>query len=240
MIQLLNAEIHRTKYRKIFYVEEILIIAIALLCTINTELIDKNDIIKNALTYGSVILPISFIPIYLYIWQVDFSSRFINNILISGVSRATYFLSKLCLSYIMCIILSVSYSLTILFSSGGDLKDVHLPHFFISMSILICLYLVAFTIGLMIYLLIDSVALSTIVYALFVLLSENLLFSILNQIGMNAQNILDYFIFQNISKAVTFYGLSIDGKISMLVGGMFWWLLSMTLSMKVIKDREFK
>lgn len=240
MIKLLNAEIYRAKYRRIFYVAEILLIAIALFSTMNTELTDKIDIIENSLTYGSVILPLSFIPIYLYIWQADFSSRFINNILISGVSRIKYFMTKLFLSYVMCTILSVSFSLPILFASGGNFNDINLTQFFIRMGIQTILYLVVFTMGLMIYLLIDSVALSTTVYILFILLCENLLFSLLNQIGFRAKDILNYFIFQNISKAVTFYGLNMSEKFSMLVGGIFWWSLSMIVSIKIINDKEFK
>lgn len=239
MSHLLKAEIYRIKCKKIFYLAVAVIMFIALFSVMSAESADINETIDKSLTYGTIILPLSFILIYLYVWQADFSSRFINNILISGVSRSNYFIAKLFIIYTMGIIMVISYSFPILFFSCIS-QGVLFSHIVVVVMVQMLLYLVVLTMGLMIYILVDSVALSTTVYLLFVLLSENLISSLLNQIGFNVKEILKYFIFQNLSKTISIYDLDISERYPIVIGGLLLLAVSFSISMRMLKNKEFK
>ena len=107
-------------------------------------------------------------------------------------------------------------------------------------GIQLLLYLVVLTLGLMIYILVDSAALSTAVYVLLVLLFENLMNSFLIQIAAAFQKVSQYFLFQNLSKVVDIFKMSGAEKRSVLTGGIAVWAAALAVSILILQKKEYK
>ena len=196
--------------------------------------------IRESLTYGTVVIPVIFIPVYLQVWQIDFGSRFINNILVSGISRIFYYFGKLMIMYLLGSVLTLVYSLGVFgwsYCLGGAFP-IH--EFLPVIAAQLLLYLVVITVGLMLYIAVDSVALSTAVYLLFIILFENLIDTVMKQMHISIEKISSYMIMQNLSKAVYVSDLGKSEIDSMIVGGIILWFASVIISISILTGREYK
>lgn len=240
MLNLIRADLFRIKFKKILYVAFIALALIAIFYIGTADDIEINEIVAKSLTFGSVLLPLFFIPIYLYIWQRDFGTRFVNTILISGISRSKYYVTKLILTYLVGGILVIGYSVSVFIYSYLTLGKFSLSEMLLAAGVQLLLYFVVMTVGLMIYILVDSVALSTTVYLLFVLLGENLMGSLLNQFGFDVNSIFKLFLFQNLSKVVGIAHMDTKDIYTLLISGLIIWGLSIIVSILFLKDKEYK
>ena len=240
MFHLLKAEIFRMKKKKLLYFSFLAVVVMAVFYMKFTEFVGVDELVKKSLSFGTILLPVIFIPFYLCIWQEDISTRFVNNILISGVSRIPYYITKLAVTYLTGAIVVTGYSLTVFLTalltegrfSIGEMASVA--------GIQLFLYLAVLTFGLMVYILVDSVALSTAVYVLFVLLFENLINSFLIQMDAAFQKVSQYFLFQNLSKVVDIFQMSGAEKNSILTGGIAVWAVAFAISILILQKKEYK
>lgn len=240
MIHLLKAEIFRMKKKKLLYFSFLAVVAVAVLYMQYTEAMSADELVKKSLSFGTVLLPVVFIPFYLCIWQEDISTRFVNNILISGVSRIPYYITKLAVTYLAGVIFVTGYSMSVFFTAWLTEGRFSLGEMVYVAGIQLLLYLVVLTLGLMIYILVDSVALSTAVYVLLVLLFENLMNSFLIQMAAAFQKVSQYFLFQNLSKVVDIFKMSGAEKRSVLTGGIAVWAVALAISILILQKKEYK
>lgn len=236
----IKAESFRISKKKIFYFVFVSLLLLALFYCKTVEADSAQDIIKASLTYGTAIIPILFIPVFLQVWQADFNSRFINNVLVSGMSRVSYYLGKLIMMYLLAGIMTFVYSFGVLvfacFFNGKFLLSEFLP----VIAVQLFLYLVVMTIGLTIYIVVDSAALSTAVYLLFILLFENLASALMKQIQLDVEKISPYMIMQNLSKAVSVMDLPKKELYPMITSGAVLWMIAIGISILLLKEREYK
>ena len=226
----IKAEVFRISRKKVFYFAFFVLVCFALFYCKTAE----------SLTYGTVVIPVIFIPVYLQVWQIDFGSRFINNILVSGISRIFYYFGKLMIMYLLGSVLTLVYSLGVFgwsYCLGGAFP-IH--EFLPVIAAQLLLYLVVITVGLMLYIAVDSVALSTAVYLLFIILFENLIDTVMKQMHISIEKISSYMIMQNLSKAVYVSDLGKSEIDSMIVGGIILWFASVIISISILTGREYK
>lgn len=235
----IKAELFRLSRKKIFYIAFVALICLALFYCKTVEG-DAETVIKASLTYGTAVIPIFFIPIYLQVWQTDFISRFINNILVSGMSRVYYYFGKLLIMYMLGSILTLLYGFGVLifsyFFSGEFLIGEFLP----VLVVQLLLYLVVLTIGLMFYVVVDSVAPATAVYLLFILLFESLISALMKQMHINIEKISSFMIMQNLSKVVSVMSFQKDEIYSLIISGVALWIIAIGISILLLKEREYK
>lgn len=239
-MNLIRAELYRISRKKILYISFVSLICLALFFCKSSKAEETETIIKTALTYGTAVIPIMFILVYLQVWQADFSSRCINNILISGMSRIYYYFGKLVLMNLLGGILAFVYALGVLVFSYFFKGEFLISEFLPAIAIQIFLYFVVMTIGLMIYIVVDSPAVSTAVYLLFVLLFENLISELMKQVNINIEKISSYLIMQNLSKAVSVINMRRNEIYLLVVSGIVLWIVSISISILLLKEREYK
>lgn len=229
----------RMRKKKILYFSFLAVLLTAVIYMNFTEAEGTAEFVKNSLAFGTVLLPIIFIPLYLCIWQEDFSSRVVNNILISGISRIQHYITKLNVIYFFGILFVTGYNLTVF--AGFYLAEGEFPVEMIwAAGIQMLLYMVVLTLGLMLYILVESVALSTAVYVLFVLLFENVFKSLLMQMNINTHEIGQYFLFQNLSRAADVTALSVSERGSILIGSVVVWAVAVCIGVLTLRGREYK
>ena len=236
----IKAEVFRISRKKVFYFAFFVLVCFALFYCKSAEGREPETLIRESLTYGTVVIPVIFIPVYLQVWQIDFGSRFINNILVSGISRIFYYFGKLMIMYLLGSVLTLVYSLGVFgwsYCLGGAFP-IH--EFLPVIAAQLLLYLVVITVGLMLYIAVDSVALSTAVYLLFIILFENLIDTVMKQMHISIEKISSYMIMQNLSKAVYVSDLGKSEIDSMIVGGIILWFASVIISISILTGREYK
>lgn len=236
----IKAEVFRISRKKVFYFAFFALVCFALFYCKTAEGREPETLIRESLTYGTVVIPVTFIPVYLQVWQTDFGSRFINNILVSGISRIFYYFGKLMIMYLLGGVLTLVYSLGVFgwsYCLGGTFP-IH--EFLPVIAAQLLLYSVVITVGLMLYIMVDSVALSTAVYLLFILLFENLIDVVMKQMHISIEKISSYMIMQNLSKSVYISDLGKREIDSMIVGGIILWFASVIISISILTGREYK
>lgn len=236
----IKAELYRISRKKVFYVAFVGLLGLALFYCKAIEESAVKSVVKTALTYGTAAIPILFIPIYLQVWQTDFNSRFINNLLVSGISRIQYFWGKLLVMYLLGMIYSLGYGYGIMAFAYIFRGECLVEEFLPVMAVQMFLYLVVMTIGLMIYIIVNQAALSTAVYLLFILLFESLTSTLIKQLHMDLNRISSYMIMQNLSKAVSIMELQKNEIDSLVISGIILWIGTVCISIRVLKRREYK
>ncbi|MBD5545152.1 MAG: hypothetical protein HDR01_13195 [Lachnospiraceae bacterium] len=236
----IKAELFRFSRKKVFYIAFLGLVCLALFFCKTIEADDAGMVVKASLTYGTAVIPILFVPIYLQIWQADFASRFINNILVSGMSRVHYYFGKLLMMYLFGEVLALIYGFSVLIFSYCLKGEFLIGEYLKAIAVQNLLYLVVMAVGLMIYIVVDVAALSTAVYLLFILLFENLVSALLKQMHINIEKISSYMIMQNLTKAVSVVNLQKNEIYPMLISGIVLWIISVGISVFLLKEREYK
>ncbi|WNS40767.1 hypothetical protein [Paenibacillus sp. MMS20-IR301] len=237
---LLKADIYRVWKNK-----RLLLITLAVICIAAVLVKTAGEqtpvaVILQGMKSGTLVLPVMFIPVYLFTWQTDFTSRTVNNVLVSGVSRKCYFAGKLILTYILGTVFVVAYSCTIcltayLLLGAYDPGEVILP-----LILQTILYEIVLSLGFMIYTLMRAAALPTALYLLLVLLGENLLSLLMHQLNLDAGRLSPYWLFRNLSRVLGIAELSRPDWIQMAIGGVVIWLVTVAWSWISFAGEELK
>ncbi|KPG72018.1 ABC transporter permease [Enterococcus sp. RIT-PI-f] len=219
MSQLIKADMYRLSKSKIIYVVVLLEMFAVLLAVqiLSTE--NRLSLLHNLLINGTIFLPMLFIPIYVLIWQNDFVNRTINSVLISGLSRQRYYVSKVAITFIMGILFVMIYSCFSFVYTLILQGNVDFPGFVRIVGVQTVLYLVVLVIGLFFFSLENSAALSTASYVLFVLLGEDIANIFLGHFGINTQRLSQYYLFKNLALVAQVDAISQTQLVKMLVSG---------------------
>lgn len=237
---LLRADLYRLTKKKGLLLLTLAVMCIALLMVKTAGEEDAVTVITRVLRSGTLLLPVMFIPIYLFAWHADFMSRTVNNVLISGVSRKGYFGSKILLTYLIGTVFIAAYSFSAILSAYVLLGSFNLGKIMLTLGIQIILYYIVLSLGFMIYTLVRTTALPTTVYLLIVLLGENLLSVLMNQFNMDAGRLAPYLLFQNLSRVVSIEALSRPDWTGMIIGGLVIWIVTVGWSWVKFSGEELK
>lgn len=237
---LLRADVYRMWRKKRLLLLTLAVMFIGCLMVRTAGEQDALMVITRVLRSGTLLLPVMFIPVYLFTWHTDFTSRAVNNVLISGISRKGYFGSKLLLTYLTGTVLVAAYSLSAILSAYVSLGSFNLGTIMLALGLQIILYYIVLSLGFMIYTLVRTTALPTTVYLLIVLLGENLLSVLMNQMNMDAGRLSPYLLFQNLSRVVSIGEFSRQDWSGMVIGGFVIWIVAVGWSWVRFSGEELK
>ncbi|AIQ45774.1 hypothetical protein R70723_07675 [Paenibacillus sp. FSL R7-0273] len=240
MKTLLRADVYRIWRKKRLLLLTLAVMCIALLMVKTAGEQDALTVITRVLRSGTLLLPVMFIPIYLFTWHTDFTSRAVNNVLISGVSRKVYFGSKILLTYMVGTVLVAAYSLSAILSAYVLLGSFNPEKIMLTIGLQIILYYIVLSLGFMIYTLVRTTALPTALYLLIVLLGENLLNVLMSQMKMDAGRLSPYLLFQNLSRVVNIGEFSHAEWTGMIIGGFVIWSVTVGWSWVRFSGEELK
>ncbi|MBL1227832.1 ABC transporter permease [Enterococcus sp. BWB1-3] len=240
MYQLIKADLYHVSRTKAFYITLLCALSVTLFFTLTTAIDDRMMFIQSLMINGTVLLPMLFIPIFMLVWQKDFVSRTVNSVLISGISREKYYFSKLATTYLLGTLLVVVYNVSTLIFSLGIQGSIHFLEILGILGLQTILYLVVLAIGLFLYSLENSAALSTAVYVLIILLGENVVTIFLEQLGADAQKISQYFLFKNLGAVVQLNEMSQDQLVKVFVGALLLLIVAMTCTVTMLQRKELK
>ncbi|MGC6768774.1 hypothetical protein [Enterococcus sp. LJL51] len=240
MYQLIKADLYHASKSKTIYIALLCALIVTLFSTLTTTIDERMMSIRSLMVNGTVLLPMLFIPIYMLVWQKDFVCRTVNSALISGVSREKYYFSKMVTTYLLGTLLITIYNISAVIFSFKFQGSIQFIEILGILGLQTILYLVVLSIGLFLYSLENSAALSTAVYVLIILLGENVVNIFLEQLGVDMQNLSQYFLFKNLAAVAQLSELSQDHLVKVLVGALLLLIAAITCTISILQRKELK
>lgn len=202
MINLFKADVYRILRGRVsmFSLLGILILSIFLG---NAPESGKNvDSLIGLFSIGTMILPLFFTSIYMATFGNEFSYRVVNNSLVSGVKRSTYYLSKVILTFVMTSIFVLVFFSGLILTLKLRTNNLFINEFFRVLIAQIPLYIGVSSIGILCYNLIKTPYIANVVFVSIAFVGDNLLSSIIGTFLPRLDFLLDTFIFSNLSNVI--------------------------------------
>ena len=198
------------------------------------------EAIKDGLSNASIFVSIFMINIFMVVWGHEFTHRVVNNSLIFGIQRRTYFYSKVLLTFGMTLLFLAVYTsalgITVWLTAGG----FSLLEMFKMLLLQLPLYFAVSLIGVLLFNVIKSGNVATSIFVALILVGEGLASSVISTYFSAAEVLLDTLLFTNI-RLLTDY-LKLSGQTVGLIfsSAVVYGLICYMCSYQVFKAREFK
>ncbi|XMB66303.1 ABC transporter permease subunit [Mycoplasmatota bacterium zrk1] len=185
------------------------------------------------------------LPIIIIISSVDFSSGTAKNVLVNGVSRSKYYLSKLVLTMLFCIILLVfsivipTIIISLLNGFGGEFDGEFIGQVLKAFSLQLLLFLAVTSIGIFFVFTTKSTAKVNGIYIAFCLVPMIIIVLLFN-ISEKFLKLLDYEVVMNIRMAANANSMS-SGEIGrMILVGIVYLVLSLVGGLILFRKCDIK
>jgi len=194
---------------------------------------------------NTIIISIFMLPIITFIASIDFSVGTVKNILASGVSRFSYYTSKLILAYLFAIFI---YSFYIIISLAGIILKENLTHIvnlefyiFIAKPFLSQLFLILATtsVGMLLVFTTKKSAIVNGAYLAF-LLVPSILFTMLSQINEKFYDLFQYELVMNLRTITYFPEIPKEDIIRILLIGSGYLVISIVGTLFLFRKSEVK
>ncbi|AOV08927.1 hypothetical protein [Sporosarcina ureilytica] len=198
------------------------------------------EIAKSGLSNGSLLIPIFLTNILMVVWGHEFSYRVVNNSLILGVKRSTFFMGKTVLTFILTILFVLVYSLSLFtttFVLSGGFDVVALLKVILAQ---IPLYLTASALGVLLFNIIKSTYVSVAAFISIAFIGDSFLSNIIGTYLPKFDSILDTLFFTNIRNVTNLSNLSTSFTTTIFVSSIAYTLLALIISYSSFSTREFK
>ncbi|MCZ2259985.1 hypothetical protein [Sporosarcina sp. G11-34] len=198
------------------------------------------EIVQSGLSSSSLFLPIFLTNILVIVWGHEFSYRVVNNSLISGIKRSTFFLSKTILTFILTILFILIYSLS-LFATTYALQGGFDPLPLVKIVLAqIPLYLTASALGILLFNTIKSTYVSVAAFISIAFIGDSFISNIIATYLPKLESILDTLFFTNIRSVTNLPDLSTNLLLTIFTSSIAYALLALFVSYSSFNTREFK
>lgn len=201
---------------------------------------DVLETLVGGLSIGTMILPIFFTTIYMMTFGNEFSYRVINNSLISGIKRHTYYISKVLLTFIMTIIYVVAFALTLVLTLKVTTGDWMIAEASKIVMAQLPLYLGVSSIGILCFNLIKTPYIAVAAFISVAFVGDNLIGSIVETFLPKLDFMLETFIFTNLGTLVGITTLSTQTLTTIMISCFIYSVVIIVIGYQSIKIREFK
>ncbi|MFD2307304.1 ABC transporter permease [Enterococcus termitis] len=198
------------------------------------------DLIESGLSNGSMLIPIFLTNIFMVCWGHDFNYRVVNNSLIAGVSRKTFFLSKVVLTFLLTLLFvsvyAVSLMVTTILLKGGFPLDVAIKPFLVQLP----LYLAASCLGICLFNVFQASYTSVAAFIAIAFIGDTILSNIISNYFEKFDVLLDTLFFSNLRSITDLTVFTSEQLQTALLSSLIYGLIALAVSFNVFRNREFK
>ncbi|MDE5055516.1 hypothetical protein NDK25_25190 [Niallia taxi] len=198
------------------------------------------EMVQSGLSNSALLLPIFLTNILMVAWGHEYSYRVVNNALIAGMQRSTFFLTKTFLTFLLVIVFIATYVITLMIATliikGGfpilpSLKIV---------LIQIPLYLAGSSIGILLFNVIHVPYVSVAAFISIALIGDSIISNIVSTYFPNLDYVLDTLLFSNLRNLVDLSVVSSEYLWTALSSGVIYAVVALLISFNTFSKREFK
>lgn len=201
---------------------------------------DALESLVGGFSIGSMVLPIFFTTIFMITFGNEFSYRVVNNSLISGIKRHTYYASKVLLTFFMTVVYVLVFSIVlvvVLKVTTGDLMIVAASKIFIAQ---LPLYLGVSTVGIVCFNFIKTPYIAVAAFISLAFVGDNFVGSVVSNFLPKFDFVSETFIFTNLGNVVAVGNGSYDSLNKALISCLIYSVILIVIGYQSIKTREFK
>ncbi|EUJ42513.1 ABC transporter permease [Paenilisteria rocourtiae] len=188
----------------------------------------------------SIVLAMAFISIFSNLWSIEFSAGVAKNVLVSGVSRSTFYFSKLVTGWAVGALMLVVYTASIAISAQLFVGHVDFVTILLGMLAQLPLYLALITIGFFIFILIPKESIAIVTYILTFLFIEPIIKNLVNVFLPKWTVIKDMFLFSKISVMSDLSALSQHVIMTNILTGLAYMVIFTILGWLLFRFKEIK
>lgn len=188
----------------------------------------------------SIVLAMAFISIFSNLWSIEFSAGVAKNVLVSGVSRTTFYFSKLVTGWAVGALMLLVYTASIAISSQLFVGHVDFVAILLGMLAQLPLYLALITIGFFIFIIIPKESIAIVTYILAFLFIEPIIRNLVNVFLPKWTIIKDMFLFSKISTMSDLSALSQHAITTNILTGLAYMAVFTILGWMVFRFKEIK
>ncbi|MEI5994201.1 hypothetical protein [Candidatus Enterococcus mansonii] len=240
MINMLKADIYRIVKSSLCLYSLVGLLLLGVFFSFMGSSSSAMEMVQGGLSNGSILLPVFLTNIYMVSWGHEFSYRTVNNSLIGGIKRSTFFLSKTFLTFILTVLFLSVYAIglvgTALVLKGGFAIVPILK----ALAAQTLLYLTVSSIGILLFNVIQASYVSVAAFISVAFIGDNILSSIISTYFPKADFILDTLFFTNIRSLSDVSTIPSKVLSTMLISSIVYGVIALFVSYSVFSNREFK
>lgn len=239
MLNLLKSDIFRIVKGQLGVIALLGISVLAIFIGVMSNGLPTEEALSNGYSMSTFILPIFFSNIFMISFGNEFAFRTINNSLVAGIKRATYYMGKVLLVFLLTIIyvatFAIVFTITLKVTTGTLLVKESFEIFLLQLP----LYLAVSSVGILCFNLIKTAYIAVATFVTFVFVGENLLSNLISNYLPNLDFILDTFIISNLSSLVSWSQAS-ENALMIFGSALIYALIAIAAGYSIINKREFK
>lgn len=198
------------------------------------------EIAQAGLADASMLIPIFLTNIFVIVWGHEFSYRVVNNSLVLGIKRLSFFMNKTILTFILTFLLVSVYTISLFMTTfilHGDFEVLPLIQIFLAQ---LPLYMTVSALGILLFNIIRATYLSVAIFVSVAFIGDSFISSIVATYFPNFEAILDTLFFTNIRAVINLSELSTDFLTTVFISGFAYMVLAVFISYMSFSTREFK
>ncbi|EUJ41203.1 hypothetical protein PWEIH_01015 [Listeria weihenstephanensis FSL R9-0317] len=204
-----------------------------------TQMLTGTQVAQIMLSF-TIVLAMAFISIFSNLWSIEFSAGVAKNVLVSGVSRTTFYFSKLATGWAVGALMLVVYTMAIGISAQLFVGHLDFGALVLSMLAQLPLYLALITIGFFLFIIIPKESIAIVTYILVFLFSETIIKNLVNVFLPKWTIIKDMFLFSKIGVMSDLSTLSQHAITTNILTGIAYMVIFTILGWLVFRYKEIK
>lgn len=197
-------------------------------------------IVQSGLANGALLIPVFLTNIFMIAWGHEFSYRVVNNSLIAGMKRSTFFFSKTLLTLLLTVlfvgIFAGSLMLTAFLLKGGFSLTAAMKPLLAQLP----LYLTASCLGILLFNVLKASYISVAAFISIAFVGDTIFSNVISTYLEKLDFILDTLFFSNLRMVTDLSTVSADQFQTIMVSSVLYGVIALFISFSVFSNREFK
>lgn len=197
-------------------------------------------IIQSGLSNGALLIPVFLTNIFMISWGHEFSYRVVNNSLISGMKRSTFFASKTILTFLLTILFIGVYATSLMITTWALKGGFSLSAALKPLLAQLPLYLAASSLGILLFNGLKASYISVAAFISLAFVGDTIFSNIISTYFAKFDFILDTLFFSNLRMVTDLSALSSSQVQTIFISSAIYAALALLISFRLFKNREFK
>lgn len=196
--------------------------------------------VQSGLSNGALLVPVFLTNVFMIAWGHEFSYRVVNNSLIAGMKRSTFFFSKTILTFLLTILFVMTFAGSLIGTTwllkGGFSLVVALKPFVAQLP----LYLTTSCLGILLF---NALKVSYISVAAFISIAfvgDTIFSNIVSTYFGKLDFILDTLFFSNLRMVTDLSAVSASQFQTIMISSVLYGAVALLISFHLFSNREFK
>lgn len=198
------------------------------------------ELIQSGLSNGSMLIPVFLTNVFMVAWGHEFNYRVVNNSLIAGMSRKTFFFSKTVLTFLLTILFVTVYAASLIsvafILKGSFPLTVALKPVLVQLP----LYLAASCVGILLFNVLQASYTSVAAFIAIAFIGDTILSNIISNYLEKFDFLLDTLFFSNLRNITDLAVITNDQLQTALISSVIYGVIALLISFNVFRNREFK